>query len=117
MKHRVAMLSAALLLGITLIGCEPPTPVSSGPPAAPPPPGSSPPPPPAPSAPASASAPVPPETKFGVFAGDVNDLAARPAAPQPPAAPAAASADPNVERVNAEAGVGAKGRSLDQHEG
>jgi hypothetical protein len=47
----------------------------------------------------------------------VNDLAARPAAPQPAAAPATAPADPNVERVKAEAGVGAKGRSLDQYEG
>ena len=63
-------------------------------------------------------APLPPETKFGVFAGDVNDLAARPAAP-PSAPPAAqpAQPDPNTERVKAQAGVGIKGRSLDQYEG
>ena len=65
-------------------------------------------------------APLPPETKFGVFAGDVNDLAARPgaatrstaAAPTQPSQP-----DPNTERIKAQAGVGIKGRSLDQYEG
>jgi hypothetical protein len=98
MKHRVAMLLAALLLGITLLGCEPPTPVSSGPPAAPPPPGSTPP----PAAPAPAAAPLPPETKFGVFAGDVNDLAARPSAPQQPAQPSSLPPpEADTERVKA----------------
>src|SRR5437867_2065740 len=113
MKHRVAMLSAALLFGITLLGCEPPTPVSSGPP---PPPGSTPPPPP-PAAPATTAAPVPPETKFGVFAGDVNDLAARPSAPQPAQQSSLPPAEPGMERVKAQAGVGAKGRSLDNEQG
>jgi len=116
MRHDVVMLSAALLLGITLIGCEPPTPVSSGPPAPPPPPGSAPPPP-ATSAPAPAAAPLPPETKFGVFAGDVNDLAARPNAPQPAQPSSLPPPDPGVERVKAQAGVGAKGRSLDNEQG
>lgn len=110
MQHRVAMLSAALLLGITLLGCDPPTPVAGGSPAAAPPAGSAPPPQQATPEPA----PLPPEAKVGVFAGDANDLAARPAAPQPAIAP---PNDPNVERVKAEAGVGAKGRSLDQYEG
>src|SRR5437867_3619726 len=114
MKRRVVFLPLMLLLGIVFIGCEPPKPVSSGPPL---PPGSAPALPPAASEPtASAPAPLPPETKFGVFAGDVNDLAARPSAPQP--APAAVpTADANTERVKAQAGVGAQGRSLDQHEG
>jgi hypothetical protein len=115
MKHRVAMLSLALLLGITLLGCEGPTPVSSGPPAPPPPPGSAPPAPPA--TPAPAAAPVPPETKFGVFAGDVNDLAARPSAPQPALPSSLPPPEPGVERVKAQAGVGAKGRSLDNEQG
>jgi hypothetical protein len=116
MKHRVAMLPAALLLGITLLGCEPPTPVSSGPPAAPPPPGSAPPPPPT-AAPAPAAAPLPPETKFGVFAGDVNDLAARPSAPQPAQPSSLPPPESGTERVKAQAGVGAKGRSLDNEQG
>ncbi|HEY2412882.1 MAG TPA: hypothetical protein VGI40_11600 [Pirellulaceae bacterium] len=116
MKHRVAMLPTALLLGITLLGCEPPTPVSSGPPAAPPPPGSAPPPPP-PAAPAPAAAPLPPETKFGVFAGDVNDLAARPSASQPAQPSSLPPPEPGTERVKAQAGVGAKGRSLDNEQG
>jgi hypothetical protein len=118
MKRRDAILPLVLLLGIVLIGCEPPKPAADGPPL---PPGS------APAAPSAASeptpsgqAPLPPETKFGVFAGDVNDLAARPStpAPAPPAAaPSSLPPDPNTERVKAQAGVGAKGRSLDQHEG
>jgi hypothetical protein len=56
------------------------------------------------------------ETKVGVFAGNLDDLARGPAAeaaqrnvPQP--------ADPNLERVKAGKGVGEKGRSLDQYEG
>src|SRR6478672_2289978 len=116
MKHRVAMLPVALLLGITLLGCEPPTPVSSGPPSAPPPPGSASPPPP-PAAPSPAAAPLPPETKFGVFAGDVNDLAARPSAPQPAQPSSLPPPEPGTERVKAQAGVGAKGRSLDNEQG
>jgi hypothetical protein len=64
----------------------------------------------------SGPAPLPPETKFGVFAGSIDDLAARPpAAPSP--TPAAAPQDANTERVKAEKGVGIKGRSLDQYEG
>jgi hypothetical protein len=122
MKHGVASISLLLLLGIALVGCEPPRPAAnaSAPPANP---GTTPTAtasaPPAP--PAAPAAPLPPETKFGVFAGDVNDLAARPSAP-PPAQPAAAPTqpsqpDPNTERVKAQAGVGIKGRSLDQYEG
>ena len=118
MKRRVVFLPLVLLLGIVLIGCEPPKPAANGPPL---PPGSSP----APTAsapatpPPSEQAPLPPETKFGVFAGDVNDLAARPTTPAPPAAASTSPppTDPNTERVKAQAGVGAKGRSLDQHEG
>src|SRR3954452_11149823 len=104
MTHRVAMLPAALLLGITLLGCEPPTSISSGPPAAPPPPGSAPPAG-APAAPAPAAASLPPETKFGVFAGDVNDLAARPSAPQPTQPSSLPPPEPGTERVKAQAGV------------
>lgn len=111
MKHRVAMLPAALLFGITLLGCEPP--VSSGPPAPPAPPGSSPP----PIATQPPAAPIPPETKFGVFAGDVNDLAARPDATQPAPRSSLPPPEPGTERVKAQAGVGAKGRSLDNEQG
>jgi hypothetical protein len=106
------MLSIALLFGITLLGCDPPTPVAGGPPAAAPPAGSGAP----PQAVSSEPAPLPPETKFGVFAGDVNDLAARPGSP-PAQAAASPPAEPATERVKAEKGVGIKGRSLDQHEG
>ena len=97
MKHRVALLPIALLFGITFLGCEPPTPVSSGPAAPPPPPGSSPPSPPAAPQPAAAqsTAPAPPETKVGVFAGDVNDLAAPPSDSQPSSLP---PPDPGTER-------------------
>src|SRR5262245_669538 len=111
MVHRVAFLPLLLLLGIMFLGCEPTPPVATGPA---PPPGSVPPaaavaP---PAAVPSSQAPLPPETKFGVFAGDVNDLAARPNSPSPtPPQPA------QTERVKAQAGVGAKGRSLDQYEG
>jgi hypothetical protein len=115
MKRRVVLLSVVLLLGIVVLGCEPPRPAANAPPAAPqsaaPTATTSAPPP-----PATSPAPLPPETKFGVFAGDVNDLAAQPAAPQP-APQAGPPADSNSERVKAQAGVGAKGRSLDQHEG
>jgi hypothetical protein len=121
MSRCVAFPPLLLLLSIMLLGCEPPRPAADGSTptvasgttpaataAAPAPPGPS-------------AAPLPPETKFGVFAGDVNDLAARPAAPQaapPPTAPEQpAQPDPNTERVKAQAGVGIKGRSLDQYEG
>jgi len=122
MKRHVAVWPLLLSFGIILAGCDAPPPVAnSAIPAPPPPPGSVPPAPPS-AAPAptnkvpSGQAPLPPETKFGVFAGDVNDLAARPqAAPSTP--PAAAPQDANTERVKAEKGVGIKGRSLDQYEG
>jgi hypothetical protein len=59
-----------------------------------------------------------------VFAGDVNDLAARPSAPPTPPAPPStdsapppAATEPETERIKAEKGVGLKGRSLDQYEG
>ncbi len=110
MKRHVAWLMLVLLLGIVVLGCDPPTPVAGGPPA--PPPGSAPPPPPAP-----AAAPVPPETKFGVFAGGIDDLAARPSVPTAPPAATPPPTEPATERVKAEKGVGIKGRSLDQYEG
>jgi hypothetical protein len=105
MKHCVALLALLLLLGIVLSGCEPPQPAANAPPAAPPPP--------------TASAPpaLPPEAKVGAFAGDVNDLAAQPAAQPAQPAPLSPSPAPNTERVKAEAGVAAAGRSLDQHSG
>jgi len=122
MKRYVAHLLLALFFSTMFLGCEPPAQTAGGPTTPPPPPGSASPPPPtetgaAPAQITTSQAPLPPETKFGVFAGDVNDLAARPAAP--PAAPPAQSAqsDPNTERVKAQAGVGIKGRSLDQYEG
>jgi len=110
MKHHVSFLPSALLLSIVLLGCEPPRPAANAPGAA------------APTAPTAPQAPtpppLPPETKFGVFAGDVNDLAAQPGAPQSPLpAPSAPPTDPTTERVKAQAGVGAQGRSLDQHAG
>jgi hypothetical protein len=119
MSHRVVLWPLALLLGIVLLGCEPEKPVASGPPAPPappPPPGA----PPAAAPPAAAAtpgeAPLPPEAKVGVFAGSIDDLAARPNAPAPqPAAPPAAGGE--TERVKAEKGVGIRGRSLDQYEG
>jgi hypothetical protein len=110
MKLRVAFWLQALLLGILLAGCEPPKPsasASNSPPAPPPAPGTAPPPPPA------GAAPVPIETKVGVFAGSIDDLAAPAGGQQPAAAPS----DPNTERVKAQAGVGIKGRSLDEYEG
>jgi hypothetical protein len=117
MKHRVAVLRLVSLLGIMFIGCEPAAPVASGPPVPPPPPGSAPTSQPSPPQTSPNSAPLPPETKFGVFAGDVNDLAARPTAPAAPQAPPSPAAAANTERVRAEKGVGIKGRSLDQYEG
>jgi hypothetical protein len=117
MKPCVSFSTLALLLSITLAGCEPPKPTASaGPPA---PPGSAPAPPPTADAAAPVStgqAPLPIETKFGAFAGTVDDLAARPNSPPPPQA-AAQPADPNMERVKAQQGVGIRGRSLDPYAG
>lgn len=122
MKRFVAATLLVLPLGIIALGCEPPakTAKKGGPPSPPPPPGSAPPPAPTPvtaaPAPAPRQAALPPETKVGVFAGNLDDLARGPAAeaaqrnvPQPD--------DPNLERVKAGKGVGAAGRSLDKHEG
>jgi hypothetical protein len=112
MSRPVALLPLTLLLGIIFLGCEP-TPVASGPA---PPPGSAATAPAPPATASSGQAPLPPETKFGVFAGDVNDLAARPNNPQP-TSPATPGSEPATERVKAQAGVGAKGRSLDAYQG
>ena len=94
---RVAVLLLVLPVGIISTGCEPPQRTvknKSGPP----------------------TAPLPPETKVGGFAGSLEDLGRGPAAeeeqrnvPQPE--------DPNLERLKAGKGVGAKGRSLDEYEG
>src|SRR5258708_27952200 len=103
MNHRIALLPLVLLLSLVILGCEPPTPAANAPPA----------PPTAATPPPSGQAPLPPETKFGVFAGDVNDLAARPSAPPPvQATPSLPPPVANTERVKAQAGVGAKGHSL-----
>src|SRR5262245_13239231 len=110
MRVRVAFLLPTLLSGIMILGCEPPTPVansSGSPPAPPPPPGVAPPPPP------PVAAPVPIETKAGVFAGSVEDLAGPAGSQSPPPA----SSEAETERVKAQAGVGIKGRSLDEYEG
>jgi hypothetical protein len=128
MNRCVAVWLLMLLVGIVLTGCEPSKPVATaptGPPAPPPPPGAPPAPlPAASSAPAQppVAAPLPLETKAGVFAGSIDDLAARPAPPPlpPPVTPGELSlppADPGTERVKAEKGVGIKGRSLDEYEG
>jgi hypothetical protein len=127
MKRHVAFSLPALLLGILLAGCEPPKPIagsggSLAPPAPPPPPGAEAPPPPisGPSAATgpSSQAPLPIETKVGVFAGTLDDLAAGPrTAPAAQSAPAPPPADPSSELVKAEKGVGLKGRSLDEYEG
>jgi len=124
MKRCVAILPLVLTFGIVLMGCDQPAPVASGtktsgPPAPPPPPGSeSPPAAPAPAVPAAA-APTQPalpiETKVGVFAGSLDDLAAPTNAPQPQPAPPPPVG--NTEVVKAGKGVGAAGRSLDQYEG
>src|SRR6185436_12895386 len=86
MKRDVAFWLSVLFLGINLLGCEPPRQAANAPPeasgmGAPPQTAST------PSAPATSQPPLPPETKFGVFAGDINDLAAQPAAPQPAPSP------------------------------
>jgi len=122
MKRHVAIWPLVLSFGLVLAGCDAPPPVANSgipaPPAPPPPPGSEPASMPAPSPPPTPSgqAPLPPETKFGAFAGSLDDLAARPqAAPTPP--PATPPQEETTERVKAEKGVGIKGRSLDQYEG
>jgi hypothetical protein len=122
MKRRVALLPLVLLLGIVLVGCEPPaaTVGANAPPGPPPPPGSepaaAPAPPPAPAPAAQPNQrPIPLESKAGVFAGGLDDLAAP--VSRPSSQPAAPPVDPNVERVKAEKGVGIKGRSLDEYEG
>jgi hypothetical protein len=124
MKRRVSLLPVVLLLGIVLLGCEPPaaTVGANTPPGPPPPPGSEPAVAPAP-APAPAAAPqtqpnqrpIPLESKAGVFAGGLDDLAAP--VSRPSSQSAVPPADPSVERVKAEKGVGIKGRSLDEYEG
>src|SRR5687767_5982129 len=110
MKRDVVGSFAMLLLCIVLLGCEPPRQPTGAAPAPPPPPT-------APTTEPSGQAPFPSEARVGVFAGGIDDLAARPSTP-PPAQPATPPpAEPATERVKAQAGVGAKGRSLDQHEG
>jgi hypothetical protein len=121
MKRLVAGL-LMFALSLLLTGCEPPkkTAKAGGPPSPPPPPGSAPPPAPAPAPAAQNSAPrpapLPPETKVGVFAGNLDDLARGPGA-EAAQRDVAQPEDPNLERVKAGKGVGAKGRSLDQYEG
>ena len=126
MKRRVALLVVVMLCGLVLLGCEPPpVPVAANnsPPAPPGPPGSHPPAPPAAAAPQEPASrpnerPIPLESKAGVFAGGLDDLSAPVSRPSPSSQPAAAApADPNVERVKAQKGVGIKGRSLDEYEG
>ena len=128
MKRLVVLLPLVLLFGIVLLGCEPPRPMSR--PMLRPvrlPPGSepavAPAPPPAP-APAEQperrpnERPIPLETKAGVFAGTLDDLAAPASRPSPSSQPTPPPpVDPNIERVKAEKGVGIKGRSLDEYEG
>lgn len=97
MKRRVAIGPLVLLLGIVLTGCDQPAPVAKAPGGPPAPP----------------SPPVPIEAKVGGFAGGLEDLAAPVNAPPSPPPPA----DANTETVKAGVGVGAKGRSLDEHEG
>ena len=129
MKRLVAVLSLLLLFGIVLTGCEPPAAtVGANPPPGPPaprgPPASVPAAAPAhaPAAPASQPAvqpnqrPIPLESKAGVFAGGLDDLAAPVSRPSSQAT-SVPPVDPNVERVKAEKGVGIKGRSLDKYEG
>jgi hypothetical protein len=123
----VAFVPLALLLCIAIAGCEPPaqnagvTNAPPGPPAPPKPPGSetatdttSPTTTATSTEPAAASnkPPLPLETKAGVFAGSLDDLAA-PASPAQPSP----GGEPNTERVKAQKGVGIKGRSLDEYEG
>lgn len=92
---RVAVLLLVLPLGIISNGCEPSKRAvknNSGPP----------------------TAPLPPEAKVGGFAGSLEDLGRGPNVESPPIVQ---PDDPNLERVKAGKGVGAKGRSLDEYEG
>jgi hypothetical protein len=122
MKRAVAFLLLVLPIGIiALTGCEPPQPVAKAGNGPPPPPGSEPAAPPpapatAPAAPAPQPAVLPVETKVGVFAGGLDDLARGPNHSQPVQS-ATQPEDPNLERVKAGKGVGIKGRSLDEYEG
>jgi hypothetical protein len=122
MTRLVAILLLVLPLGIIALGCEPPKKVAKtgGPNMPPPPPGSTPPPvaapAPVPAAPAPRPAALPPETKVGVFAGNLDDLARGPAA-EAAQRNVAQPDDPNLERLKAGKGVGQKGRSLDEYEG
>ena len=114
----LVLLLGFIFLGCVLLGCDAPPPVanSGAAPAPPPPPGSQAPAPPAPPPAPATEAPLPPETKFGAFAGSIDDLAGRPqSAPAPQ--PAAPPQEDATERIKAEKGVGIKGRSLDQYEG
>ena len=122
MRLTCCRIGTVLLLSIVVLGCEPAKPVAStpgAPPLPPPPPGAESP---AATEPAASPAgapsepPLPPETKFGAFAGGIDELAARPAAPAQAAAIPPAEIE-STERVKAEKGVGIKGRSLDQYEG
>ena len=126
MKRCVAILPLVLLFGIALTGCDAPQQAGVAAPSNAPPPPPPPPPPPggeaaeSPPEPAPGAAPVnqpalPLETKVGVFAGGLDELGA-PANPAPAPAPVE-TPDPNTEIVKAGKGVGAKGRSLDEHEG
>lgn len=136
MTRVVAILISALVAIVPTIGCDAPQPVAQGggqaasaPPAPPPPPGwEAPAPPPAAEQPAaqpqsapantagSRPAALPVESKVGVFAGGLDDLAASPRSSSPP--PAATPApEPATELVKAKRGVGIKGRSLDQYKG
>jgi len=123
MKRLVAILLLLLPLGIIVTGCEPPkrTAKAGGPPAPPPPPGSTPPPAAEPTPTKTSPAPrgqaaLPPETKVGVFAGNLDDLARGPRA-EAEQRNVVQPDDPNLERLKAGKGVGAKGRSLDEYEG
>lgn len=101
--NRIAFALLVLPLVALTLGCDPPKPVAKAPGAAPAPP------------------PLPVETKVGVFAGGLDDLAApvNSSPPPPPGAieDAAPPQEPETERVVAGKGVGLKGRSLDEHEG
>src|SRR5262245_60019508 len=122
MKRYVAILPLAVLLGLVLLGCDQPpqagTPTVNVPPAPPPPP-----PPPGAEQPTEAPAappgppPLPVEAKVGVFGVGLDDLARPVTQAEPSAPPASPTAEANTEVVKAGKGVGAKGRSLDPHEG
>jgi hypothetical protein len=124
MKRHVAVLLLVLPLGIIALGCEPPAKVAktnAGPPPPPLPPGAVPPAPPVaaeatPTPQPGGQAPLPVETKVGVFAGGLDDLARGPSHSQPVQSTTQPD-DPNLERVKAGKGVGIKGRSLDEYEG